>query len=166
MDPVVTVRVAGVPAPQGSKTPKIVHGRPELFDANARALRPWRRAVTAAARAAVFQAGAGDWTPIAGPVAVRLVFGFVRPVSHPRRTRTWPIGIGTVGDIDKLARAVLDSLTDAGVWRDDAVVTELSVSKDWTGQGRARLLNPPGGVVARVWRVDEMTTGELPVVAQ
>lgn len=130
---VLSVHVVGTPKAQGSKRAFVVKGKGE--DAKARAvvvdarpgpLKDWRGDVTAAVRTAY-----GERPPVAGPVAVRLVFALPRPASAPKTRRTWPDG--RVGDVDKLARSVLDSLTDAGVWHDDAQVVDLRVVKDYPG---------------------------------
>ena len=34
-------------------------------------------------------------------------------------------------DVDKLARAVLDALTDAALWKDDSQVAQLVAEKRW-----------------------------------
>jgi Holliday junction resolvase RusA-like endonuclease len=53
----------------------------------------------------------------------------LKPRSAPKRRRTWPIGARS-GDVDKLARSVLDSLTGV-LFHDDAQVVHLVVSKDY-----------------------------------
>lgn len=57
--------------------------------------------------------------PIEGPVTVIAVFHL--PVRD--------VAAGRVGDLDKLARNLLDALTDAGVYGDDVQVTRLLASK-------------------------------------
>ena len=68
-------------------------------------------------------------TPLAGPVAVRCEFRFVRPKSHFGTGRNagvlkdWaPRYMTSAPDADKLARLVNDALTIAGVVEDDALV--------------------------------------------
>lgn len=162
-DPAARFRVAGLPIPQGSKTSKMVNGKTVLYDDNGKVLKPWRRAVDKAARASL----PDGWKPLDGPLRVAVLFGFARPISHPKRRRTWPTGQGTTGDVDKLARAVLDACTTADVWLDDAQVVELHTIKDWCGHGPARLLTVPGAVV-RVWRIhdESPTSGQIPLLAQ
>lgn len=159
------LRVNGLPIPQGSKIPFVVRGVPKLRDDNAAKLKPWREGITKAAQIALF--GRFDWQPLDGPLRCALLFGFPRPPSHPKRRRTWPTGEGQQGDIDKLSRAILDGLTDAQVWVDDARVVELHSLKDWCGFGQARLLTVPG-VVVRIWRIldDPPTSGQIPLLPQ
>ncbi|MGH9249435.1 MAG: RusA family crossover junction endodeoxyribonuclease, partial [Acidimicrobiales bacterium] len=89
--------------------------------------------------------------PMTGPVAVALRFTLRRPASAPKRRRTWPIGARS-GDIDKLQRAILDALTDVGVWKDDAQVVHVDAGKDY--QGADGYLDRPG-VTITVRLLDE-----------
>ena len=66
---------------------------------------------------------AGDSDPLIGPVRVSLVFFIERPKSVKREHPS------VRPDIDKLARAVLDGLTTAGVYSDDSQVVDLTASK-------------------------------------
>lgn len=149
--PELQFRVSGTPSTQGSKTGFVVKGkatgkyRAVIVDKNPKALKPWREAVRSDAVAA---AGEG-WVPIGGPVRLALLFAMPKPVKPQHR---WPIGANS-GDVDKLARAVLDALTDAGVWADDARVVDLRVVKDYPGEAVAQTTP---GVLVRVWRADQV----------
>lgn len=128
----LVVRVAGLPVQQGSK--KLVRNRkkdgtltePRMVDDNSHRLMAWRREVAKAAAARL----PDGWTPVDSPLQVVLQFAMPRPASAPKRRRTWPVGRP---DLDKLARAVLDALTTAQVWRDDSRVVELIARKDYPG---------------------------------
>jgi crossover junction endodeoxyribonuclease RusA len=99
-------------------------------------LQPWRDSIAWHARQA---AGPARWD---GPVHVDLTFVFVRPAAHygtGRNARVlkpsapaFPATRGQ-GDVDKLARAVLDALTASGVFLDDSQVSSLAARKVWTG---------------------------------
>lgn len=148
----LSVYVPGKPAPQGSKAylGASAQGRPRVADASPR-LRTWRHDVITAASPA---RRLGH--PYTGPVEVMLVFALPRPASHylPANRRrpepvlrpespTWP---SKPPDGDKLARAVLDALTGAGLWADDGQVCRLNVTKVYVGPGES----PPGvHIVAR-----------------
>jgi Holliday junction resolvase RusA-like endonuclease len=112
---VLAFRVDGVPVPQGSKVAGVTKGgRPYLRDSNPAGLAAWRKAISAAARSAY------DGVQLTGPVVVHVEFAFVRGVTvrrdHP----------SVKPDIDKLCRAVLDGIGDAGtVWGDDSQVVTL-----------------------------------------
>ena len=124
----VSFEVPGEPQPQGSaKAFKHRYsGRVMVTSDNAR-LRPWRDAITWHARQALLGGG-----PLIGPVTVRVEFRFARPGGHfgkrglrpaaPREHVVRP-------DLDKLVRAVLDALSEAAVWRDDAQVVETRARK-------------------------------------
>lgn len=124
----LSFRVAGRPVTQGSKTGIVVGGRAVLVEKARDRLKPWREAVRSTALDHLGDA----WQPYPGPVYLQLVFALPKPASAPKSRRTWPIGARS-GDVDKLTRAVMDALTDAGVWRDDAQVVRLLVDKDYPG---------------------------------
>ncbi len=73
--------------------------------------------------------------PLEGPLTLSLDFRFIRPKSHftttgaltksARRAHT------TKPDADNLAKAVMDALTDAGLWKDDDQIVSLSVTKTY-----------------------------------
>jgi Holliday junction resolvase RusA-like endonuclease len=63
-----------------------------------------------------------DHSLIDGPVAVDILFTFVPGKTVKRKAMT------TKPDADKLARAILDSLTGV-CWRDDAQVVDLRARK-------------------------------------
>ena len=124
--------VAGVAAPQGSKS---LLGHGALVESSKR-VAPWRADVRAAAMSAM-----GDgWQPLTGAVDVDIEVFLPRPKSHYGTGRNanavkhtaplYPTGHNS-GDADKLARAILDALTSAGVWLDDAQVVKLRASKHW-----------------------------------
>ena len=122
----IRFEVPGVPVPQGSKT--VFNGR--AVDANAKKLKPWRRAVCAAAASA-----AGDRV-LEGPVVVTAKFVLPRPKGHFGTGRnagtlraSSPRFPGVKPDLDKLLRALLDGVTDSGAWTDDSLVVGVHASK-------------------------------------
>ena len=120
----------GQPAAQGSKT---YLGKGRMIEGSKK-LKPFRAVVTLTAREAM-----GNRPLMTGPVAVEVVFKFVRPKSHfgsgknsdvlrddaPDR----PIG-HNLGDVDKLQRSVLDAMTGA-VFLDDSQVASIEAHKVW-----------------------------------
>lgn len=111
--------VAGIPQQQGSKTGYVVGGRAVLTDQNRARLKPWRAQVSSVAAATWVYGKAFE-----GPVRVHAVFVLPKPKSVKR---DFP---HVRPDLDKLARALLDGITDAGcVWGDDSQVVELDVAK-------------------------------------
>ena len=114
-------QVFGDPVPQGSKRAFVVKNRAVVVDDNKATLRSWRSQIVDAARAEL-----NGEAPDLGAVRVTLMF-FLRQPKRPKA----PVPI-TKPDVDKLARAILDGLTDAGVIRDDAQVTTLTARKRYT----------------------------------
>lgn len=123
--------VAGMPVPQGSMIARLIRGRPKVVADNAHDLARWRKRVSAVAAARMeFRR---PWAPQT-PVSVQLVFGFARPATVRRpRPSVRP-------DADKLARACLDALTDAGVWADDGQVVDLRAHKFYSPTPGVRVL--------------------------
>lgn len=129
---------------------RVAHGRP----AHARALAQWREVVGVAARDAM---GMGGHSPFDGPCGVEVVFRLARPLVHHRgRRRSHPVrpdapSLNTAKpDVDKLVRALLDSLTSV-CWRDDAQVARVTAQKLYAPPGE------PGATVA-VWALVEVRT--------
>jgi Holliday junction resolvase RusA-like endonuclease len=118
------------PRPQGSK--KYVGSRrtaagnniPLIIEASP-GLPVWRKAVSDAVIQAMHDSG--DMSKFDGAVKVEAVFYVTRKKTVTRDLPTVP------PDVDKLSRALLDSLKP--VWRDDSQVVRLEVSKKYaTGQ--------------------------------
>jgi Holliday junction resolvase RusA-like endonuclease len=112
--------VPGTPVPQGSVNNyrgRIVGVTPKLRD--------WRLKI----RTATLARHKGD--PLDGPITVSLVF----QLAPPQRPR-WPLP-AVKPDLDKLIRAVLDSLSTTkqlrGVITDDARVVQITAAKTYHG---------------------------------
>lgn len=116
----VTFFVAGVPVPQGSKKGFSPKGstRVTIVDTNKNTLAPWRAEVTRIATASWL-----DRPQLTGPVRLDVVFVFARPATVRRRLPS------VYPDLDKLVRAIGDSVTDAGVWKDDGQVIRIVAEK-------------------------------------
>lgn len=125
MTTIVKFICAGHPVTQGSKRAFVRNGHATLVENSGDKLKLWRHVIATAARQATIE-------PIVGPVQVHLWFRLQPPASAPKKKRTWPIRARS-GDVDKLARAALDSLTGVA-FIDDAQVVRLVVEKDWADQ--------------------------------
>jgi Holliday junction resolvase RusA-like endonuclease len=135
----INFTVRGQPVPQGSSRAFVRGGRAVLVSKSAR-LSDWRAAVATEARDAM-----GIVPPLAGPVSV-----FIRAIPSERPASHWlpsnsrrpvrelrldaPRWNASIPDADKLARAVLDSLTGV-VFADDRQVAELRVTTLWPMDG-------------------------------
>lgn len=113
--PLLTVEVFGIPESQGSVRGFVRGGRAILTSDN-KALRPWREAVTWAARDAM---ASREWSRVTGPMRVEAAFWMPRPKSAPKTRDILPV---RGKDVDKMLRSIFDSLTNAGVWVDDSQV--------------------------------------------
>jgi Holliday junction resolvase RusA-like endonuclease len=140
--------VTGTPVPQGSKT-SFRHsktGAVVMVDANP-ALKAWRATVDATARR--------EWSgrpALDGGVTASLLFYMPRPKGHYGTGRnagilkpSAPTLMTVKPDVDKLSRAVLDSLSTAGIWTDDCRAWGLAAWKHYA-DGR-----PAGVLVTLEW---------------
>lgn len=133
----LVVFVPGKPAPQGSKRLLGTSGGKSIAVESSKAVAPWRADV----RDELLKHHSGP--ALDGPLAVTLTFFLARPKSHYRTGRNAhllresapELPAGRCGDVDKLARAVLDAVGSAGVWNDDSQVVNLSAAKNYTSPG-------------------------------
>ena len=134
-DPPSKIRfeVRGLPVPQGSARGFVVKGRAIITSDNV-GLRGWRGLVADIAQR---HAPPELWH---GPVSVSLEFWLPQPRSRPttvgrgkkkRSVRIWP---DRKPDLDKLVRAVIDSLTNV-VFVDDSQVVRIYATKDYGTPG-------------------------------
>lgn len=115
---VLSCWVPGRPKTKGSLT--VVNGKRNVVS-DTPASKRWRSLMAYAAAGLVK-------APLDGPVIVVAVFHL--PAAD--------VAAGRVGDLDKLARNLLDALTDAGVYGDDVQVIRLICEKvpaDMAGRG-------------------------------
>lgn len=129
----ISFTVPGKPVPQGSMKAFVRGSRAYLTSDNP-ALKDWRAAVGFYA----LKAGA---ELIEGPIRVDVAFTLQRPKSHHRTGKnarlirdSAPVLPTTKPDVDKLLRAVLDSLTGI-CFVDDAQVTQVNATKSYALRG-------------------------------
>lgn len=80
-----------------------------------------------------------DGVQFSGPVGLSLWFAFPRPANHSGKKgmKEWaPSKHSGRPDADNLAKAVMDALTNLGVWKDDSQVSSLSVCKRYSDTTR------------------------------
>lgn len=117
--------VDGIPAPKGSMK-AFVRGNRAVITADNKKTAPWAKLVTDTTKRFA------PIVPFDCPCEVSLSFRLPRLVAHTGKRGlkpSAPVWQSTKPDIDKLARAVLDSLTKAGFWVDDSRVAALNCSK-------------------------------------
>ena len=118
--------VPGTPAAQ----PRVRMVRSNGHVYTPRSADAWKTAVRAAWRAL-------QQEPLEGPVRLSLNFHMPRPTSHTTSrgllTKSAPTAHICKPDIDNLAKAVMDALTDAGAWHDDCQIVELTSDKMYGG---------------------------------
>jgi Holliday junction resolvase RusA-like endonuclease len=111
----LTFDVYGDPASQGSHS--VINGR--IVQVNSTKHKRWRNAVVFAALDLIGE----DWVPIDEPVELSVIFYLPRPKTA---TREFP---SVMPDLDKLIRAVGDSLTTAGIISDDSRIIAIQAKK-------------------------------------
>ena len=141
----ITIRVVGIPGPQGSKTMTKYGAMME----SSKKVKPWRNNVEKAALE-TYDSGAINF-----PVKVDIEFMFPRPISHYRTGQFAHLLKDSAprhcisrinGDIDKVARCTLDGLSvSAGgsVLEDDSLVVELNTKKRYVNKNEL-----PGAYIA------------------
>ena len=140
------ITVIGMPAPQGSKRGIVNRGsgRVSMVESSKK-VAPWREAVK--------QAAARHPDIFTGPLSVEVTFTLPRPASHYRTGKhahllrdAAPVWPHRKPDVDKLLRATLDALTDAGIWTDDALAVEATGRKTYPDVG-IDSLDRPGAII-------------------
>lgn len=111
----IYLSVTGDPASQGSHA--IMNGR--IVQVNSKKHRAWRQAVVQEALATL----PSDWQPIDEPCEAIINFYLPRPKTVDRPAPS------VAPDLDKLVRAVFDSLKDSGIVVDDSRIVRVSARK-------------------------------------
>lgn len=124
----ISLFIAGIPQPGGSKRAFVVKGRAVVTD-DCKRNKDWRSLVSHTAK--LEYAG----LPLAVPLAVTMRFTMPRPKSHYRTGKhagelrpDAPTYHAKKPDALKLARSTEDALTGI-IWRDDCQTVALQVSK-------------------------------------
>ena len=127
---ILTCTIPGTPQQQGSKR----NVGKFSIEAN-KNLAPWRADAIANLQQAMSEQGVEQFV---GPVRVSATFTYGRPAGHygtGRNARvvkdSAPLWKASAPDLDKLARALGDALTQAGVVRDDALIVSWAIDKVW-----------------------------------
>lgn len=127
MSELLSFFVSGIPETQGGMREVSTPAGPRLVTTGSAGLTHWRKKVTTTATAARL---AAQHTTFTNPVTIILSFFLPMPASRPAAVRHRGIGPSAVKpDLDKLIRAVGDSLTEAAVYVDDSRVMGSVVHK-------------------------------------
>ena len=130
-------RATGLPVPQGSMRAFTRGGKTVVTSTSGERLKTWREVIYWSAYDACKTA---EFGLCEGPCAVSAEFVLPRPPSRAKKY-LFP---DKKPDLDKLTRGLLDGMTSV-VYRDDAQVVTLTVSKRYPYDGEA-----PGALV-QVW---------------
>jgi Holliday junction resolvase RusA-like endonuclease len=117
--------IAGEPAPQGSKTGRVVNGRVVMWESSAK-VKPWRAAVTLITKQAMLKQ---EWETITDPIELCLSFYLPRPKSVKREFPS------VKPDLDKLIRSTCDGLKTGGLYTDDALIIAITATKQYAPIG-------------------------------
>jgi Holliday junction resolvase RusA-like endonuclease len=117
--------IAGEPAPQGSKTGRVVNGRVVMWESSAK-VKPWRAAVTLITQQ---EKAKKKWETISDPIELCLSFYLPRPKSVKREFPS------VKPDLDKLIRSTCDGLKTGGLYDDDALIIALTATKQYAPVG-------------------------------
>jgi Holliday junction resolvase RusA-like endonuclease len=118
------VFVEGTPVPQGSKS---ISRSGVMYEAN-KNLKPWRKEVTAAAS----RVAGTNFELMQGPLIVSIWFTMPRPPTVKRESPS------VKPDLDKMCRAVLDSLSGI-VYKDDAQIIRIDAIESYESQTGAHI---------------------------
>lgn len=141
---VITIFVFGAPKPQPRGR---VRKRGGVFDPGS--AEGWKIAIQAAAMKVQPD------EPLTGPLQVDIRFYFKRPKRLLRKKDPIdPIWHTDTPDRDNLDKAVLDALTDVGLWRDDKLVCAGSPLKFYCGKPGGAM--PAPGAIITIRQLGEL----------
>lgn len=149
--------VGGIPVPQGSMSAFVRGRHASIVDQKAKTLHPWREWIGQVGKQAAAQQGI---EPYDEPLQVAMTFYLPRPAKHYGTGRNRYILRGDAPmfptykqDVDKLARGVLDAITQGGLIKDDGQVVEMIAIKLYTVHTQDRPGGNPGVQInIRSWK--------------
>jgi Holliday junction resolvase RusA-like endonuclease len=122
----IAVTVWGMPVAQPRHRVSCRNGYARVYLPSDHAVHGWKELIAQAAAEQIEKTGA-----LEGALALSLDFMF--PAQTRRAEGTYRV---KKPDLDNLVKAVMDALTDAGAWQDDAQVAEVTARKRFgTGSG-------------------------------
>ncbi len=133
--------VDGIPRPQGSKSCFCKNNKAILAEAGGNNHKKWRKTVSEKAYEVAQESA---WELLDGPIGVELQFRIDKPPSKP----AWKEYDDVKPDLDKLIRAVLDSLTKTIIVNDSRVVRIFT-------EKRYATTELPAGVSVKVYSIED-----------
>ena len=123
--------ILGVPKPQARPRAACRNGKAFMYNPDSKAMKEWKLAIDATLSRHANK-------KLAGAFDVTLEFYMPRPKSHYRSGKfshimkdDAPLEHTSKGDLDNLAKVVLDRITKCGYWQDDSQVVYLTIAKHW-----------------------------------
>lgn len=117
--------IEGEPAPQGSKTGRVVNGRVVMWESSSK-VKPWRAAVHSTTQQ---EKEKKKWETITEPIELCLSFYLPRPKTVKREFPS------VKPDLDKLIRSTCDGLKTGGLYLDDALIIAITATKQYAPVG-------------------------------
>ena len=142
---VISLRIYGVPAPQGSKAFKGFRGGKAILQESSKRVAPWRQDIMYQSR----DQYKGE--PLSGPLSIEIIFWIPRPKAHYKtkggqvsneikdNAPVYSISCAD-GDADKLLRSSFDGLSAACggcVMKDDSLVVRVKCEKRYVTHAEA-----------------------------
>lgn len=118
------IRVYGDPAPQGSKTARVINGHVVMWESSKK-LPEWRESVVMAAKVWFME---NNNQTMLGPVSLHCTFHMPKPKSVSRQ---YP---NVAPDLDKLLRGVGDALQISGVISNDSQIVSIQADKVYASE--------------------------------
>jgi Holliday junction resolvase RusA-like endonuclease len=123
----INLWIDGIPKGQPRARAFAKHGRVRMYDPGT--AEAWKAQVALSVKRELPE------SPMEGPVAVVMAFALPRPKSLTgKRHADGAIPHTGKPDADNLCKAVLDALTQIGLWRDDSQVCAVSVVKNYASK--------------------------------
>ena len=130
--------------PKGQPRPRAFSrgGKARIYDPGT--AEGWKGAIALAAREHL------PSSPIDAPIKLAISFFFARP----KRLETKKSAEGNIPhtakpDADNAAKAVMDCLTEIGMWKDDALVMSLYAEKQYSAKGA------PSGALIQIFKMED-----------
>lgn len=111
-----------------------------FYSPKGKGLKAWEELIVLTARSQPWWPNGPPWT---GPWWLGCMLFFKKPKALAlTSTSTWPEPMERTPDRDNAEKPIMDCLTRAGLWADDALICQGPVEKWWAAPGK-----PPGAII-------------------